>query len=93
MSIDQESREQITTETVRDWLVEKIAHRLGVEPTEIDVEMYFDEFDLDSTETLVLSGELESWLGFPLEGTALWYYPTIAQLAQYIAELQTDGSA
>lgn len=90
MSIDQENREQITAETARDWLVEKIAFRLGVEPADLDVETYFDEFDLDSTEALVLSGELESWLGFELETTALWYYPTIAQLAQYIAELKAD---
>ncbi len=77
---------EITVETVRRWLVEKLAHRLGVEESDIDVNQYFDEFDLDSTEALVLSGELESWLGFELETTALWYHPTIATLAEYIAE-------
>jgi acyl carrier protein len=34
----------------------------------------------------VLSGELEAWLGLELEPTALWYHPTIAQLAPYIVE-------
>jgi acyl carrier protein len=78
----------ITVGSVQDWLVEKIAHRLNLRPEEIDVEQYFDEFDLDSTEALLLAGELENWLGFQLETTALWYHPTIAALATYITQEQ-----
>jgi acyl carrier protein len=75
----------LAAETVQDWLVEKMAHRLGTDLADVDVEQYFDEFDLDSTEALILAGELEAWLGFELETTALWYHPTIAALAEYIA--------
>lgn len=77
---------QITSEVAQEWLVEKLAFRLGVDKSEIDVNQYFDEFDLDSTEALILAGELESWLGFELEATALWYHPTIAALSDHIAE-------
>jgi acyl carrier protein len=80
----------LTAPQVRDWLVEKIAHRLGVAVDEVDVNQYFDELDLDSTEALVLSGELENWLGFELETTALWYHPTIADLAAHIVEVQFE---
>jgi acyl carrier protein len=76
----------LTAEQVQQWLVSKLAARLDVEPTTINVEAYFDEFDLDSTEALILAGELESWLGFEMEATALWYHPTIAALAEHIAE-------
>lgn len=89
----QVTAQEITVDAVRDWLVEKLAYRLGVEQSAIDVDQYFDEFDLDSTEALVLSGELESWLGFELETTALWYHPTIAALAQYIAEEHANRAA
>ncbi|WP_307792512.1 acyl carrier protein [Streptomyces verrucosisporus] len=85
--------EPLTAEAVQQWLLEKVAHKLGVAPAEVDPEQYFDEFDLDSTEALVLSGELEDWLGFELETTALWYHPTIAQLALYIAEKQAEHAA
>jgi acyl carrier protein len=78
---------------VRQWLVDKVAIRLGVPPGEVDVDRYFDEFGLDSTEALVLSGELEGWLGFELETTALWYHPTIEELATYIAEESRSGVA
>ncbi|MEU9129199.1 acyl carrier protein [Kitasatospora sp. NPDC048540] len=70
----------------QNWLIEKIAHRLGVEPSEVSPEQYFDELELDSTEALILAGEMENWLGFELGTTALWYHPSIKELAAHIAE-------
>ncbi|MEU8701295.1 acyl carrier protein [Streptomyces sp. NPDC091387] len=78
--------QRVTALEAQAWLVEKLAVRLGVEKDLVDVERYFDEFDLDSTEALILAGELEKWLGFELEATALWYHPTIAALSEHIAE-------
>ncbi|MFD0024902.1 acyl carrier protein [Streptomyces sp. NPDC058382] len=78
--------QRVTALEAQAWLVEKLATRLGVEKDQVDVERYFDEFDLDSTEALILAGELEKWLGFELEATALWYHPTIAALSEHIAE-------
>jgi acyl carrier protein len=83
--------DDLTTETVTKWLTGKLAQRLEVPATEIATDKYFDEFGLDSTEALVLSGELEEWLGFELDTTALWYHPTIQQLAPYIVE-QAHGN-
>jgi acyl carrier protein len=76
----------LTSAAVQDWLIDKLAVRLNVTPETIDVHQVFDEFDLDSTEALILAGELEKWLGFELETTALWYHPTVADLSEYIAE-------
>ncbi len=83
----------VTAKESQDWLVDKLATRLEVEPSEVDVEKYFDEFDLDSTEALILAGELENWLGFELEATALWYHPTIAALSAHIAEVHAEKNA
>jgi acyl carrier protein len=80
----------MTVLEVQEWLVEKIAQRLGVPPADVDVNQYFDELDLDSTEALVLSGELEAWLGFELETTVLWYHPTIADLSAYIVQRKAE---
>jgi acyl carrier protein len=79
-----------TVDEARDWLVDKIAIRTEVDPGEVDTERYFDEFGLDSIEALVLASELEAWLGFELEATAMWYHPTISQLAEYIATTAAD---
>ncbi len=77
---------KVTAGEAQDWLIEKIAHRLGVQPSDVPPEQYFDELDLDSTEALILAGEMENWLGFELGTTALWYHPTIKDLAAHIAE-------
>lgn len=81
---EQATTAALSVEEVENWLREKIAYKLSVEPEEVSVDDFFDSFGLDSTEALVLAGELESWLGFELETTALWYHPTIAELAKYI---------
>lgn len=70
---------------IQQWLVTKVATRLELEPGLIDVDQLFDDFGLDSTEALVLAGELEAWVGAELPTTALWYHPTIRELATYIA--------
>lgn len=70
----------------QQWLIEKIAQRLGVKPEEVSPDQYFDELGLDSTEALILAGEMENWLGFELSTTALWYHPTVKELAAHISD-------
>lgn len=74
---------------VANWLIEKFAHRLEVSVDQVDVNKLFPDFGLDSTEVLVLAGELEHWLGFELSPTAMWYHPTIAKLAAHIVDEQS----
>ncbi|GAA0899189.1 MULTISPECIES: acyl carrier protein [Streptomyces violaceusniger group] len=76
----------VLADEAQEWLIGKIAERLGAEPAEVPPEQYFDELGLDSTEALILAGEMESWLGFELSTTALWYHPTIKDLAAHIAQ-------
>lgn len=80
----------LTEEAVTQWLVSKFAYKLDVPESEIDVDKVFPDFGLDSTEVLVLSGELEKWLGFELMPTAMWYNPTIRKLAAHIVEASTE---
>ncbi|MET9427795.1 MULTISPECIES: acyl carrier protein [unclassified Streptomyces] len=77
---------RVSAEEAQQWLIKKIAHRTGVQPADVPPEQYFDELKLDSTEALILAGEMENWLGFELGTTALWYHPTIQDLAAHIAE-------
>jgi acyl carrier protein len=80
------TRSGLNVESVETWLVEKLADRLELPTSEIDVDSYFDEFDLDPSEAPIPVGKLTSWLGFELDKTALWCHPTIASLAQHIVE-------
>ncbi|MEU6483286.1 acyl carrier protein [Streptomyces sp. NPDC046887] len=76
----------ISAEEAQKWLIEEIAQRLSVAPADVPPDQYFDELDLDSTQALIIAGEMETWLGFELGTTALWYHPTIEALAAHIAE-------
>lgn len=71
---------------IRAWLVVQLSERLGVAPSEIDTQQPFASYGLSSTEAVVLSGELEDWLGRRLLPTLVWEYPTIEALAGYLAE-------
>jgi hypothetical protein len=79
-------RSDLSVESIEALLAESFAHRLDVPTAEIDVDSYFDEFDLDPNEAPILVGKLAGRLGVELDRTALWSHPTIASLAQHIVD-------
>jgi acyl carrier protein len=76
----------LNEQTIRHWLSDKFAHKKAVEITQIDPDQLFIDFGIDSTEVLVLAGELEEWIGLELPATAMWYHPTINKLSAFIAQ-------
>jgi len=75
-----------TEETIQSWLVSYLSERLLVEPQEIDVRLPLDDYGLDSTEVLELTGTLEDWLGRQLSPKLVYEYPTIEKLTLHLAE-------
>ncbi|AUB44016.1 Acyl carrier protein (plasmid) [Nostoc flagelliforme CCNUN1] len=73
-------------ETIQVWLVTQFAERLEIDPEDIDTCEPFDNYGLNSAETMILLGKLEKWLGRNLNPTLIFNYPTIAELAQRLAE-------
>lgn len=70
---------------IENWLVSYIAQLLEIEPQEIDSQTPFERYGLDSSAMVVLSGDLQEWLGRKLDPTLLYEYPTIETLANYLA--------
>jgi hypothetical protein len=77
---------ELSVESVETWIVKELASRLEIATSEIDVDQYFDEFDLDPTAAPIPAGTLKNRLGFELDADATWRHPTIASLARHIAE-------
>jgi acyl carrier protein len=75
-----------TAEAIQNWLVFQLSERLNIEPDELDIDLPFDNYDLNSNEALALLNKLEKWLGRSLSPTIVWNYPTIATLAERLAE-------
>ncbi|WAZ24664.1 acyl carrier protein [Streptomyces cinnabarinus] len=80
--------QEITPEAVENWLVEQIAQRTLLPPATVSVHLCFDEFDIDSADSLVITTALAQWLGFEVDPRALVRYPTIRSLAGYLAGLR-----
>ncbi len=79
-----------TEQMIQAWIAAQLAQRLGTGPTTLDLHKPFADYGLDSVAAVELVHTLRQWLesnGQPitLEITALWDFPTIATLAQYLA--------
>ena len=81
-----ERNEQLTPPQISDWLVAYMADLLEVEPEDIDVKDTFARYGLDSSAAVMLTGDLEKWLEKEIEPTIMYDYPTIADLAEYLAQ-------
>jgi acyl carrier protein len=84
----------LTEEAIQAWLISHLAVYLKLQPDEIDIEESFACYGLDSSVAVSLTGELASVLGYELEPTLFWEYPSIAELAVHLAqECQLSQSA
>ncbi|MEB3358054.1 MAG: beta-ketoacyl synthase N-terminal-like domain-containing protein [Synechococcales bacterium] len=75
----------VSASIIAHWLIVRLAQRLKVAASEINVHEPFSSYGLDSAAAVSLSGELEDWLERRLSPTLVYDYPSIAQLAQYLA--------
>jgi thioester reductase-like protein len=71
---------------VQTWLVDYLADVLVLDPDELDPKTPLQDYGLDSSAAVVLTGDLEEWLERELDPTLLMDYGTIASLAQYLVQ-------
>lgn len=80
-----QDQQPINLDAIQAWLVNHIASVLAVEPTSIDTHTPFIDFGLSSVDAVLISGDLEEWLGRRLSPTLLYDYPTIDSLAVFLS--------
>jgi len=76
---------EITAAEIQDWIVAYLADLLEIEPEDVDVTIPFDRYGLDSSAAVVLTGDLENWLGIEVEPTLLYDYPTVEALVEHLS--------
>lgn len=76
----------ITAPQIQQWLIATVAKALKADAGEIDVDISFDRYGLDSSETVGIVGDLADWLGRELSPTLLYDYPTIKSLSAHLAQ-------
>lgn len=83
-----EQEKPSTAAEIQAWIVSYLADLLEVEPDEVNVKIPFDRYNLDSSAAIGMTGDLEDWLGYELDPTLLYDYPTIELLTQYLDSLK-----
>ena len=80
-------------EAIRSWLVAKVAAHAGLAPDRLDIHDPFSRYGLDSPRAVMLSGELQEWLGRPLPATLAYDFPSVDALARHLADAPADRDA
>lgn len=80
-ALPRRSNNQQREEEIQDWLINRLATWLLLDPEEIDIEQPFASYGLTSITAVTMTGDLEDWLGVELSPTLAYEYPTIAALA------------
>jgi acyl carrier protein len=76
---------RITEADIRAWCTDYVAATLQVPASRIAADATFSRLGLDSAMAVILVAELEEWLGLELESNVVFEYPSIDELARYIA--------
>lgn len=84
----------LTAESLRTWLIEYLAVRLGIDPADIDTGKSFESYGLDSRTAVHASGALEKVVERRLSPALLYEHQTVDDLCSYLAgELRIPGRA
>lgn len=77
-----------TSKEIQDWLIVRLAELLEIDPDEVEDDIPFDRYGLDSSAAIGLTGDLADWLNMEIDPVLLYDYSTVKALAQYLgAEL------
>jgi acyl carrier protein len=75
---------------IQEWLISWLSKELDIEAIKIDVKEEFVDLGVSSRQAVILTGELEDWLGLTLEPSLAWEYPSIQTLSEYLTDLTTQ---
>lgn len=76
----------LSVDAIKNWLISEIGELLSVDARDLSVYEPLGNYGLSSMTGVILSGNIEEWLGIKLDPAVAWDYPTIELLASYLAE-------
>lgn len=76
----------LTSASLRQWLVERLAQQIKVEPAEVDTAKTFEAYGLDSVVAVQVSGSLEKIVERRLSPGLLYEYQTIDDVTGYLTK-------
>ncbi|MGH3376482.1 MAG: AMP-binding protein, partial [Actinoallomurus sp.] len=89
---DPDAPERSLTE-IEAWLTARVADRIGLRPSTVEVTRPFATLGLDSKKAVAILEELGAWLGRELAPGVLFDHPTIRDLAAHLAAKRIEAAA
>ncbi|MEO1053029.1 MAG: acyl carrier protein [Bacteroidota bacterium] len=71
---------------IQQFIIDQVAEDTGINKSELDPDLEFINFGIDSIHAIRLLDKLEDWLDITLSPIYFWEYPTISLLSQFLAE-------
>lgn len=81
-----------SSQEIQNWIVSYLANLLEIEPEDVETDIPFDSYGLDSSSAIVMTGDLEEWLGKQIDPTFIYDYPTVLALAQHLGGQKNNCS-
>jgi len=78
--------------TLTGWLAERVAEYTGRAPHQIDPATPLAELGIDSVSAVALCGEIEDRWSIEVDPTLVFDYPTIAEIAVFLAGETTSAA-
>jgi acyl carrier protein len=79
------TRGSFSAEEIQDWIVGYLARQMQIPADSIDISAPFDSLALDSATAIGMTGDLEQWLGRPIDPTIVYDYPTIEEISEHLS--------
>lgn len=76
---------EVLRSEIAGWLKRYLAQALHLDAEPADERMAFDRYGLDSAAAIAMSSDLGDWLGAEVGAEAAYDHPSIAQLAEALA--------
>jgi acyl carrier protein len=76
-----------TEAEIQQFIVHRVSSKLKTAPAGLALDEPLTELGISSREAVMLTGELEDFIGRPVDPSLPWEYPTIAALSARLAEL------
>jgi phthiocerol/phenolphthiocerol synthesis type-I polyketide synthase C len=83
---------KFSQEAIQERILDRLAADFGLDTAVIDPHNSFESYGLSSRDLVMLSGDLEEWLGISLSPVLLYEYPTLHALAAYLVEEKGSSS-
>ena len=80
-----------SAQEIQDWIIGRVSALTAIPAPEIDPREALIRYGLDSVAVVALVADLETWLGYRFRENPLEAHPTIASLAQFLAEQVSHG--